>query len=351
MELLGQFGIALLSLVITIVANTAAHVLPRPQAPPVAQASAPGEPSVTDNGGGLREFKQAQAPTPSADMGIEYGSLQSAALGRELKYGVMLPPSYKTEAKRRYPVLYFLHGMNGNEGEFEHRGVAAAVARLRQQGLIGEFIIVALDGGRSSFYLNSKSGVRYEDAVIQDLIPHIEKSYRAAGTREGRAIQGISMGGWGALMLAFKHPEMFSSVTTHSAALFAELPHPTGDDRRSQFMLQLIGNIFGNPPDDAYFRSVNPLYLAETNAAAIKKSGLSIYFDCGEQDRYGFQGANQQLDERLTKAGIAHEFHLYPGGHGWEYMISVADHSYAFLWKTFKADGKAALPARAKSSR
>ena len=329
MELFGQLGIAILSLIITIVANTAAHVMPRipAQQPP-----------------------QASATMPSTELGIEYNSLPSAALGKDLKYAVMLPPSYKTDAKRRYAVLYFLHGMFGNEGEFERRGVAAAVARLREQGLIGEFIIVAPAGG-NSFYLNAKNGVRYEDAIIQDLIPHIEKTYRAIGTREGRAIQGISMGGWGALMLAFKHPEMFSSVTTHSAALFAELPHPTGNDRRSQFMLQIIGNIFGTPPDEEFFRSVNPMYLAEVNAAAIKKSGLKIYFDCGEQDRYGFQESNKQFDERLTKLGIAHDFHLYPGNHGWEYMISVADHSYVFLWKNFKTDGKAALPARAKSNR
>jgi S-formylglutathione hydrolase FrmB len=286
---------------------------------------------------------------PSTELGIEYNSLPSAALGKDLKYAVMLPPSYKVDAKRRYAVLYFLHGMFGNEGEFERRGVAAKIASLRDQGLIGEFIIVAPAGG-NSFYLNAKNGVRYEDAIIQDLIPHIEKTYRVIGTRDGRAIQGISMGGWGALMLAFKHPEMFSSVTTHSAALFAELPHPTGNDRRSQFMLQIIGNIFGTPPDEEFFRSVNPMYLAEVNAAAIKKSGLKIYFDCGEQDRYGFQESNKQFDERLTKLGIAHDFHLYPGNHGWEYMISVADHSYAFLWKNFKTDSKAALPARAKSN-
>ena len=330
MELFGQLGIAILSLIITLVANTAAHVLPRIQTQtPAAQAT---------------------TTMPSTELGIEYHALESAALGKELKYAVMLPPSYKADAKRRYPVLYFLHGMFGNEGEFERRGVAARVAAMREQGLIGEFIIIAVDGGRSSFYLNSKSGVRYEDAIIQDLIPQIEKTYRTTGTRDGRAIQGISMGGWGALMLAFKHPEMFSSVTTHCAALFAELPQPTGTDRRSQFMTQLIGNTFGNPPDEAFFRSVNPVYIAETNAAAIKKSGLKIYFDVGEQDHYGFTAPNQQFADRLTKLGIPHEFHVFPGRHGWEYMLSVADHSYAFLWNNFKAGNKAATAARAKSS-
>jgi len=319
MEMFGHFAIAILSLVITLVANTAAHLMPRNfMQTPQATATAP----------------------PSSDAGVEYGSLQSSSLGKELKFAVQLPPSYKTDTKRRYAVLYFLHGMFGNEGEFQRRGVAAAVARLRAEGKIGDFIIVA-PAGENSFYLNSKPGVRYEDAIIKDLIPYIEKNYRAVGTPGGRAIQGISMGGWGAMLLAFKHPEMFSSVTTHSAALFAELPHPTGTDRRSQFMLKLIGNIFGDPPDEEFFRASNPVFVAEANAAAIKKSGIKIYFDCGEQDRYGFQESNKAFDEKLTKAGIPHEFHLFPGNHGWEYMISVADNSYVFLWKNFKLDAQA----------
>ncbi|HKS41602.1 MAG TPA: alpha/beta hydrolase family protein [Blastocatellia bacterium] len=319
MEMFGHIAIAILSLVITLAANTAAHLMPRNfMQTPQATASAP----------------------PSSEAGVEYGSLQSSSLGKELKFAVQLPPSYKTDAKRRYAVLYFLHGMFGNEGEFQRRGVAAAVAKLRGEGKIGDFIIVA-PAGENSFYLNSKPGVRYEDAIIKDLIPYIEKNYRTMGTPAGRAIQGISMGGWGAMLLAFKHPEMFSSVTTHSAALFEELPHPTGTDRRSQFMLKLIGNIFGDPPDEEFFRISNPVFVAESNAAAIKKSGIKIYFDCGEQDRYGFQTSNKAFDERLTKLGIPHEFHLFPGNHGWEYMISVADNSYAFLWKNFKLDAQA----------
>ncbi|HXG90936.1 MAG TPA: alpha/beta hydrolase family protein [Blastocatellia bacterium] len=320
MDLLMQFAIGLLSLIITLVANTAAHLLPR-QTSMALQATAP-------------------AQTAPASR-IEYGSLESAALGKQLKYAVQLPPSYDADKKRHYPVLYFLHGMNGNEGEFEHRGIAAAVDKLRAEGKIGEFIIVA-PAGENSFYINSKNGVRYEDAIIADLIPHIEKTYRAMATRDGRAIQGLSMGGWGALMLAFKHPEMFSSVTAHSAALYDQLPKPSGTDRYSQYMDRTIKRIFGDPPDEEFFQSNNPLHLAETNAGAIKKSGLKIYFDVGEQDRYGYAPSNKLLDERLTKAGIAHEFHVFPGNHGWEYMISVADHSYDFLWKNFKVNGKSA---------
>lgn len=318
MEILMHMAIGILSVVIALVANFAAHVLPR-------QGAATQQSSAT-----------AQS-TPENH--VEYASLQSAALGKELKFAIQYPPSYQADSKRIYPVLYFLHGMFGNEREFERRGVAAAINKLREDGKIGEFVIVS-PAGENSFYLNAKNGARYEDAIIKDLIPYIEKSYRVMNTQSGRAIQGISMGGWGALLLAFKHPEMFSTVTTHSAALFAEMPHPSGTDRRSQFMSQLIGKIFGDPPDEEYFRTVNPMFIVEANTAAIKKSGMKIYFDCGDKDRYGFQESNQAFDEKLTKLGLAHEFHIFPGNHGWEYMISVADHSYAFLWKNFKTDAK-----------
>lgn len=293
----------------------------------------------------LPAFSQDRRPVPTEPPepaeGVQYAAFHSPALGREMNFAIQLPPSYEKEKNRRYPLLVFLHGMNGNEGEFQRRGVAAAINRMREAGKIGEMIIAAPAGG-NSFYMNAKNGARYEDAVVSDLVPYIEKNYRAIGKREGRAIQGLSMGGWGALMLAFKHPEMFTSVTAHSAALFLELPSTDGNDRRAQFLSRLIGGIFGDPPDEEFFRANNPLYLAESNAAALKKSGLKIYFDVGEQDRYGFQEPNRLFHERLTKAGIDHVYNVFQGGHGWEYMISVADHSYGFLWKEFNSEARPA---------
>src|SRR5258706_134030 len=78
------------------------------------------------------------APQAAAGSRIEYSSLQSVALGQELKFAVQLPPSYDKDTKRKYPLLIFLHGMFGNEGEFEKRGVAAAIDKLREGGKIGE---------------------------------------------------------------------------------------------------------------------------------------------------------------------------------------------------------------------
>jgi S-formylglutathione hydrolase FrmB len=309
--------------------------------PPIhAAAAATGaELSGTSHGADPAEVLDSGQDSQAAE--VQYLSFHSESLARDVNYAVQLPASYKRETSRRYPVLYFLHGMFGSEREFERRGVAAAVDKMRSGGIIGDMIIVS-PAGENSFYMNSKGGVRYEDAIVKDLIPYIEKTYRTVGGRGGRAIQGISMGGFGALMIAFKHPEMFSSVSTHCAALFVTLPKLNGDDRRSQFIAKLVGNIFGDPPDEDFYQASNPIKLATTNAAAIKKSGLKIYFDCGDHDRYGFQPTNTVLDEQLTQAGVPHEFHIFPGDHGWEYMLSVADHSYGFLWKNFSAQATAA---------
>jgi S-formylglutathione hydrolase FrmB len=326
MDILMQLGVGMLSVIITLVASMAAHLMPR-------QGGATAQTSTTQTTSGN---------------GVEYSSLQSASLGKELKFAVQFPPSYQADTKRRYPVLYFLHGMNGTERDFENRKVAATISKMREEGKIGEFIIVA-PAGENSFYLNAKNGAQYEDAITKDLIPYIEKTYRVIGTPATRSIQGLSMGGWGALYLAFKHPEMFSTVTAHCAALVAELPRPQGGDQRSMFMARLVGRIFGDPPDEEYFRASNPVFVVERNLPAIKKSGIKIYFDCGEQDRYGFGEPNKAFDEKLTKLGLAHEFHMYPGGHGWEYMISVADHSYTFLWSNFQTGAKLATPVRSRA--
>ena len=310
---------ALLILSLTL-AGVALSTVSRSQNPPPQPATAQTEQSTLPEGP------------------VQYSALSSESLGRELRYAVQLPPSYSRDPKRRYPVLYFLHGMNGSEREFETRGVAAAISRLRTEGKTGEFIAVA-PAGQNSFYVNAKNGPQYEDAIVKDLIAHVEKTYRAMPGPRNRAIQGLSMGGFGAMLIAFKHPEMFSSMTAHCSAVVAEIPKPTGTSRREQFLLSLIGKLFGDPPDEEYFKANNPMSLADSNAAAIKKSSLKIYFDVGDQDRYGFTEPNKALDQLMTKDGLTHEFHVFPGGHGWDYMLSVADHSYGFLWKVFDSNG------------
>src|SRR5712692_9544226 len=157
----------------------------------------------------------------------ECRSIPSRILGRPVAYCVLLPASFDADKTRRYPVLYFLHGLGENEQTLVNFGGMNLVEDLWEQKELGEFLIVTPDGD-SSFYVNSRDGrQRYEDFVLQELMPFIERRYRVREGRENRGIGGVSMGGYGALRLAFRYPALFGSVSAHSAALLEKLPAAT----------------------------------------------------------------------------------------------------------------------------
>lgn len=277
----------------------------------------------------------AAARNPAAGA-VEYGTFHSESLGADVAYAVSLPSSYATDAKRRYPLVIFLHGLFNNERDWEGRGVEAKLEALRASGAIGEFV-VAIPYGANSFYLNGKDGTRYEDAIVKDFIPYVDKTYRTTGSPRERVIEGISMGGFGALTIAFKHPEMFAAVAAHSAAVFEELPKPpaSAGDQRGTYRYQIASRIFGAPPDPIFFAANNPLDLAAANAAKIR--ALKIYFDVGEQDRYGFAIGNARLDEVLTKAGVPHEYHAVAGDHGWSFLLARSEPAFGFVWNSLRS--------------
>jgi S-formylglutathione hydrolase FrmB len=289
----------------------------------------------------VRSFA-APAPFPSADARGECLSVPSRILGRSVPYCVILPPGYGEDATRRYPVLYYLHGLGDNQQMFLRSGAFNLVEELWDRQQIGDFVIVS-PAGYASFFMNSHDGrFRYEDFFIQEFMPWIEKRYRIAARRESRGIGGISMGGYGALRLAFLHPQLFGSVSAHSAALMERLPAISVNNSPEAGRLQILGNVFGSPPDRLFWDRNNPLHIARTAELA----GMKIYFDCGSQDDYGFEAGAQALQNVLVSRRIAHEFHLYPGGHNWSYFAehlpdSLRFHSAAFrLSDTRQTRGK-----------
>lgn len=264
---------------------------------------------------------------------IEYSKFNSTSLGSDVNYAVSLPASYNKDNSQRYPIVIFLHGLFNDEKDWQDRGIQAKLDELRSTGKVGEYII-AIPYGANSFYLNSKNGLLYEDAIVKDFIPFIDKTYRT--NPKNRMIAGISMGGYGALMIAFKHPEMFVGVAAHCAALFEELPKaPTSPkDSRGRYRYELATELYGKPPNLEHFQQNNPLYLAKANAQKIKQ--LKIYFDIGQQDRYGFETANKLLDDILTKANIKHDFHFVEGEHGWSFLLSRTEPAFIFYWNALK---------------
>jgi S-formylglutathione hydrolase FrmB len=265
------------------------------------------------------------SPTSTASTGrAECNSLPSKVLARDVPYCVLLPPSYDTQKTRRYPILYLLHGLGDNEQMLIHSGGMNLVEDLWEQNQLGEFLIATPAGG-ASFYINSLDGKRrYEDFFLQDFMPGIEKRYRAQAQRKSRGIAGISMGGYGALHIAFRHPQLFGSVGAHSAALIEKMPNISARDSRQIGRLRVLGDAFGSPFDPAFWNQNDPGTIARTANLA----GVKIYFDCGSEDDYGFDGGAESLDKLLSSRHIPHEFHLYPGGHNWIYF---AEHLPALL--------------------
>jgi S-formylglutathione hydrolase FrmB len=258
----------------------------------------------------------------------ECRSMPSAILKRSVRYCALLPPGFDAQPTRHYPILYELHGLGDNEQMLIKSGGWDLVEQFREQKKIGEFIIVTPDAGRS-FYINSRDGKeRYEDFFIKEFIPSIEKRYRAGGSRAARAVGGFSMGGYGALRFAFKYPQLFVAVAVHSAALFEDLPA----DATAAFGLNL--RAFGDPLDPAYWKQNTPFTLAR---AATGLGRLQIYLDCGLQDDFGFDAGTRALHQILEQKQIRHEFHLYPGGHNWQYVAEHLEASLAFVSRALGA--------------
>lgn len=262
----------------------------------------------------------------------ECREVTSKILARPVPYCIFLPPSYDSDATRRYPVLYFLHGLGENEQVLLNSDGWEIIEQAWADKSLGEYIIVAPAAGRT-FYVNSKDGkVRYEDFFIQEFLPAIEKNYRIRGTRATRGLDGISMGGYGALRFAFKYPRLFGSVSAHSAALIERPPTVQINSQQQAAVSRLVGSAFGVPFDRAYWNRESPFTIVRESS---KPTGLKIYFDCGTEDDFGFNVGAQQFHDLLTSRGIPHTFHLYPGSHNWLYFARHFPESLEFESKAF----------------
>jgi S-formylglutathione hydrolase FrmB len=246
---------------------------------------------------------------------VECSSLKSRYMPSAVGFCALLPPGYDAQPIRKFPVLYFLHGLGGDHTFLVSSGAWNIIEDLQESKKIGEFVVIAPQAN-TTFYINSKTGrTQYEDFFVRDLVPQMEKRFRLLGVRSARAISGVSMGGYGALRFAFKYPQMFVSVSAHMPALMEQLPHVSGDLALTMF----IGSAFGRPVDEAFWKANTPFVFARK--ADLRR--LKIYFDCGDHDDYGFDAGSDDLDKLLTARHIPHTFHIYPGRHD---AVFVAQH-------------------------
>ncbi len=282
--------------------------------------------------GGQPPAPPTQSPPPSA--GVPGGprgmpaserarTFESKSLGAPVSYVAYLPQDYET-SKASYPVIYALHGMFENSAFWERRGLALLYEELLKTGVAPNAIVVTVDGGNNLF-VNSGKG-KYQDLVTRDLVEHIDKTYRTVARRDGRALLGISMGGYGALNIAFSQPAVFGAVATHSAMLLTQIPTVEAGARGGQ--MRAFTGVFGEPVDPAIWKADDPLELARTVDAS--RVG-AVYFDCGGQDRYGLFAGNEALHTILEGRRIAHDFSISQGDHGYDFVKSVLARSLGFL--------------------
>jgi putative tributyrin esterase len=230
-------------------------------------------------------------------------SLRSAALGRLIKYRVLLPQGYDRSAKR-FPVLYLLHGLDGHYDDWSTRTQLAERAHALP-------LIVVMPEGEDSWYTNAADGSgRFEDYVANDLIRDVESKYFVIRARYGRAIAGLSMGGYGAIKIALKHPGLFVAAGSLSGAFDAADPEFA---KSFPPHTEEMGRIFG-PPDGETRRANDVFVLA---AAANSNGGPALYMDCGESD--SFLAANRTFVDIVQKRGFTYEYHETPGAHAWDY--------------------------------
>lgn len=243
-------------------------------------------------------------PVVVAD-GVQRLVLTSAAAGTEVGCHVWTPPQYAADPNLRLPVVYWLHGSGG--GESGIAVVAAQFASAIARGVLPPVLVVFPNGLANGMWCDSHDGSQpVETIVVDELVPHVERTFRTRTTRQDRLLVGFSMGGYGALRLGMRHHERFATmVSLGGGPLQPELvATPRADEARR---LQVLRTVYGG--DMVVFTRCSPWQLAEEHRESLRSSRLLLAV--GDADET--LPANRSMHERLATLGIAHAWHELPG--------------------------------------
>lgn len=277
----------------------------------------------------LPNFVSAQNSTIQESLTIE-----SAALGESVSYSIYLPDGYE-ESNRSYPVLYLLHGYTDNETGWTQFGEVQKITDDATEHLaVTDMIIVMPDAGVSWYINNHDGSVNYEDFFTQELIPHIDETYRTRGMKEFRAVAGLSMGGYGTLIMATKHSELFTAAAPLSAAVFLDeeisgMPQENWDNA--------LGTPFGEGLEGEdrlteHFRENSILDIMATEDPDVLNS-VNYYIDCGDDD-FLIRG-NLALYNLMVEREIEAEFRVRDGAHTWDYWRTALPDVLEFVSARF----------------
>ncbi|WP_240418673.1 alpha/beta hydrolase [Paenibacillus periandrae] len=245
-------------------------------------------------------------------MSIQPHSFFSGALYARKSCFVYVPAGYE-QSEQRYPVIYLLHGMHGSESSWMLKGNAEqTLDQLMNNGeLIPSIVVMPSDGGygQGTFYMDWYDGTgNFEQYFIYDLVPEIDRHYRTIDSSVQRVLCGLSMGGFGAVSLALRHPERFGAAASLSGGLVSS------QHLKDQFARSDVGRMIG-PLHGPYAESYDPQLVA--NLRMQDGRCPALYMNCGTSDY--LYTMNQDFHQHLKTIGYTHTYEQFEGEHNWTY--------------------------------
>ena len=302
----------------------------------------------------------ASSALPSAMGSVHEDAFFSQALGVRKRLVVYLPAAYERDAARRFPVVYYLHGLGGTETDWLSKGSLDATAdSLTAAG--GKPLIVVMLDGDDGWYTTWVDQVsfracadtlraespdrycvehqRYDDYVATDVVQYIDGHYRTLADRAHRGVAGLSMGGYGAMMLSLRHSETFGAAASHSGVVSPMYvgPHPFSRPARYASTVAELESAAGAfwpryvrfwGTDLARWREADPA-MAAASLVSRRAPMPALFLDCGRDDPFIDQ--NRALDAELTRLGIQHRYAEWPGAHTWRYWSTHVAQSLAWM--------------------
>ncbi len=257
-------------------------------------------------------FFASEAMASTVDTVLTY----SICMKKSVKAVIIKPDDYSL--KQTYPVVYLLHGAGGNCTDW-----IKTVPNIVQYADLYHLLIVCPDGNTTSWYFDSPvdSSFKYETYVSGELIKWIDEHYKTINNPDGRAITGLSMGGHGALYLAFRHQDVFGAAGSMSGGVDLR-PFPDNWD-----ISKRLGNYAEYPERWEQNSVINLTHL-------LTPGSLALIIDCGIADF--FYPINQKLHEKLLLMNIPHDFISRPGEHSWSYWDNALQYQMLFMNNYFK---------------
>lgn len=268
---------------------------------------------------------------------MEALSMASKILSQDVKYSIILPEDYYTSNKR-YPVVYLLHGLGDNESSWlEYGQVSQVVDPAVKKGEIIPMIYVMPEGYRN-YYVNDYAGkFMYEDMFIKELVPFIDKQYRTVADKNHRATLGYSMGGFGALVLPLRNPEVFTVSVPLSISVRSDAQYMTEDasgwDDQWGRLFGAVG-VTGEGRLTDYYKQHSPFHIfAQQDISKLKD--LKLFIDNGD-DEETLCRSNEELHMLLRDRNFPHEFRVRNGGHEFQYWRDALPNGLRFISDAFE---------------